>query len=108
MATEAEEEFSKSSVWMGLLEGPFAWIVNLQISYLLVPWACSTGCQFILHLVPPVSLLLAGSGGLSAWHNWRQTGGGWSDDSGGVISQSRFMEALGLLMSSLFSLIILA
>jgi hypothetical protein len=34
------------TLWVGLLLPPFAWFLNLQLSYMLVPWACVTERQW--------------------------------------------------------------
>jgi hypothetical protein len=55
-----------------------------------------------------LTLLLALSGGLVAWREWKRTGREWPSEELGAIPRSRFMVALGLLASALFSLVILA
>ena len=109
---DAERYFSQGmgllALWLGLLAAPLAWLVNLLLSYSLVLWACSTGRQYTLHLVTLAMLLLAAAGGVIAWRAWRQAGREWHNEAGGVLPRSRFMAALGVLLSSLFSLVILA
>ena len=109
---DAERYFSQGmgllALWLGLLAAPLAWLVNLLLSYSLVLWACSTGRQYTLHLVTLAMLLLAAVGGVIAWRAWRQAGREWHNEAGGVLPRSRFMAALGVLLSSLFSLVILA
>ena len=43
----AEQDVSQGmgplALWAGLLLPPIAWLLNLQISYILVPWACASG-----------------------------------------------------------------
>jgi hypothetical protein len=93
---------------MGFLLAPFAFLLNLQISYMLVPWACSSGQIFWLHIAAFGSLLLAALGALTAWRNWQKAGREWQSEGGNATARSRFMGIVGLLMSGLFSLIILA
>jgi hypothetical protein len=33
------------TLWVGLLLPPFAWFLNLRLSYMLGPWACVTERQ---------------------------------------------------------------
>jgi hypothetical protein len=112
MTELAEKEFNKAgcilSLWTGMLAAPFAFLLNLQISYMLVPWVCVTGQLFWLHLAGALTLLLALAGGFLAWRNWKKSGQEWRSHERSVESRSRFMAILGLMMSGLFSLIILA
>jgi len=91
-----------------LLVPPLAFLLNLQINYTLVPWACSTGHEFVLHLVSVGTLLVAASGGLVAWREWKRCGPGPPEGQGGRAPHFRFVSVIGILMSSLFALVILA
>jgi hypothetical protein len=95
-------------LWFGMLAPPLAFLLNLQLSYVLVPQACVMGQHLLLHLVPVGTVLLAVGGGVSAWYNWRRTGHTWSTEAAGVLPRSRFMAATGLLISGLFILAIVA
>ncbi len=112
VAPAVEQDFVRGwgllALWAGVLVPPLAWLSNLLVSYLLVPWACATGRQFVLHLVTLVAVLLALGGGLLAWHNWWRAGREWPGDGGGVLVRSRFMAVVGLLSSAVFGLVILA
>jgi hypothetical protein len=97
------------ALWTGILLPPLAWFLNQQLSYMLVLWTCSTGRQFVLHLVTVAMLLLAGAGGFIAWRNWQRTRHHWPDEAGAdTLPRSRFMAVAGLLSSGMFVLIILA
>jgi len=91
-------------LWFGILAGPLAFLLNLQLSYMLVQPVCVTAHHIILHLVPAGALLLTASGGVSAWRNWQQTGQVESSIAAGVLPRSRFMAGIGLLTSGLFIL----
>ena len=95
-------------LWFGILAGPLAFLLNLQLSYMLVQPVCVTAHHIILHLVPAGALLLAASGGVSAWWNWQRTGQAESSKSEGVLPRSRFMADVGLLTSGLFLVVIVA
>jgi hypothetical protein len=95
-------------LWFGILAGPLAFLINLQLSYMLVHPVCVTAHHIILHLVPAGALLLAASGGVSAWRNWQRTGQAESSQAGGVLPRSRFMAGVGLLTSGLFIIVIVA
>lgn len=112
MSGRPEKEFERAggifALWAGLLAAPLAFLLNLQISYMLVPWACSTGHTSWLHVASFGSLLLALLGAFIAWRNWQKSGRGWRSEGGGAVARSRFMAVVGLMNGGLFSLIILA
>ena len=112
MTVDTEQAFFQRQgivwLWFSILAPPLAFLLNLQLSYVLVSQACVTGRHLLLHLVPVGTLLLAVSGGVSAWYNWRRTGHAGSTEAAGVLPRSRFMAATGLLTSGLFILVIVA
>jgi hypothetical protein len=95
-------------LWFSILAGPLAFLLNLQLSYMLVQPVCVTAHSIVLHLVPVGALLLTVSGGVSAWRNWRRTRQAESSKAGGVLPRSRFMAGVGLLTSGLFIIVIVA
>jgi hypothetical protein len=95
-------------LWFGILAGPLAFLLNLQLSYMLVQPVCVTAQHLVLHLVPIGALLLTAGGGVSAWRSWRRTGQVESSKAGGVLPRSRFMAGVGLLTSGLFLFVIVA
>jgi hypothetical protein len=97
-----------AALWTGLLLPPAAFLLNLEVAYALVPVACSSGATLPVHLVHLGCLILALVGGVFAWRCWRATGSTWSGEEGGRLGRSRFMAGLGLLVSALFALVIVA
>jgi hypothetical protein len=112
VAPDAKRYFTQRrgllALWAGLLLPPFAWFLNLQLSYMLVLWACATGRQFILYVVTLAMLVLAISGGAIAWHTWQRVGRDSAGEAEGVVARSRFMAVGGWLSSVMFSLAIVA
>ena len=96
------------ALWTGILAGPVAWLLQFQIKYALVPWACASGHVFVLHLVTFGGLAIAAAGGFVAWREWQRSGREWPKTTGGPQMRSRFMAVLGLLISVLFFIVILA
>jgi hypothetical protein len=109
---ETEKDFRQAggifALWLGLLIAPFAFLVNLQISYTLVPFVCATGHVFWLHIAASGSLMLAALGLFISWRNWQKAGREWKSEAGSITARSRFLSVLGLLMSVLFCIAILA
>jgi hypothetical protein len=112
MAAETQQYFLQTrgilALGSGFFVGPFSFLLHLQLNYMLVSWACATGRSFVLHLVTLGTVLLTAGAAILAWRNWQETGREWPSDSGGVVSRSRFLAVLGLLLSVLFLLTIIA
>jgi hypothetical protein len=95
-------------LWIAVFMAPVAFFLHLQVNYALVPWACSTGNTFPIHIATFVAMALAGAGCFTTWRSWRHAGTIWPDDARGSLTRTRFMAALGFLMGILFLLVILA
>jgi hypothetical protein len=110
--SEAVKDFKQGagpwSLWAGLLAGPLATLTQLQANYALVLWACGAGRVWPLHLVASLALAVAVWAGLLSRRNLRRAGGGWDDEGAGVVPRSRFMAVVGLLMSVLAALVVVA
>jgi hypothetical protein len=56
MTVDTEQAFFQRQgigwLWFGLLAPPLAFLLNLQLSYILVRQACVSGHHSVLHLVP--------------------------------------------------------
>jgi cytochrome c biogenesis factor len=96
------------ALWAGLLLAPTAFLLNLELAYAVVPHACSSQNRLPVHLVHLVCLAIALVGGAFALRSWRYCGETWPGEEGGPVSRSRFMAGLGLLLSVLFALVIVA
>ncbi len=94
-----------SALLIGLLAGPVAWLVQLQVSYMLVPWACARGGQVVLHLVALAMLAVAAAGLGLAWRAARRVVGGGGAPGSEV---RRFVAGCGVGLSLLFLLVIVA
>ena len=103
-----KEGAAPAALWAGVLAGPLATLTQLQVNYALVLWACGAGREWALHLVALLALLVTVAGGLLSWRNWRRAGAGWKDDGAGVVPRSRFMAAVGVLISAFIALVVVA
>jgi hypothetical protein len=92
----------------GLLLAPAVWLTGFQLIYSLTPVACHhPEWSFVLHVIPPLTLLGTASSFWMAWSNWRAAGAEWPDESATVTSRDRFMAVLGMLFSAYLSLLVI-
>jgi hypothetical protein len=116
MATSADpNERARLTRWPGLLgltlgvvAGPIAMLVNEELIYVTNMWACGTGKQLAMHVVPLICLVITIGAGLLAWRDWVRVGRGVEDEAATVDSRSRFLALTGMAVSALSALIILA
>jgi hypothetical protein len=94
--------------WTGVLGAPLTWFASQQASYALVPWACHGGPLVAIHLVNLVALLLVALAGATAWRDWRRAGRDVSDELAPPAGRARFLGLIGLMLSALFGLAIVA
>lgn len=91
---------------VGAFLAPIAAAVNLQTTYMLVPFVCRAGSRILLHIVPMLALLVAGWGLFTAWRTWKMSGASWPDEQAGPLYRSRFGAMFGVLMSAASVLLI--
>lgn len=95
------------AAWWGLLGGPIAWVLHLQVAYALVPWVCLTKKHWVLHAVGIGFLLLTATAALAALGTWRKEGREWpSGMQEGKSATRRIMGAVGVMAAALFFMII--
>jgi hypothetical protein len=93
-------------LWAGVLVGPMAMLMQLQINYALVLWACANSQTWPLHLVSLFALLATLVAGFLAYRVWRRVT--TDEDTGGPLARGRFMAAIGVLTSLLMCAVIVA
>ena len=112
MGAEAAGEFKQGAgpgvLWACVLAGPLAALAQLQANYALVLWVCGSGQGWTLHAVSLAALLVCLGSGLLALRNWRRAGAIWEDGGAGVLPRSRFMSAVGMLVSAHSALVVIA
>ena len=95
-------------MWYALFGGPVAWFVGLGAAYFVVSPSCDAHDELPLHLISLITLLAALGAAAAAWVLWRGRGAHWPDDRGGRVDRTRFIAAMGGLISALFALVIMA
>jgi hypothetical protein len=94
--------------WFGMLAPPLAMLTNVSLGYALVSWSCAAHHRVILHAEIALLVLLSVAAGFVAHREWKRFGGGGeADDSGGPAARARFLGAMGIGSSILFTLILL-
>jgi hypothetical protein len=73
----------------------------------MVQLACRLGRNLPLHVASAVALLLVAAAGIIAWRSYPRSPRD-SSITHGVLERNRFMAVIGVLMSGLFVLVIIA
>ena len=107
-STELRDAAQIGALWAGLLLAPAAFLLNLELSYVMVRRSCLQGTPLPVHVVQGACLLAAVVGTLIAWRQWLAAGREWPGEAGGAVGRTRFLAGLGLTVSLLFVLVILA
>ncbi|HEX8076842.1 MAG TPA: hypothetical protein VF511_03425 [Chthoniobacterales bacterium] len=113
VGSESEKEGTQPrenlALWTGVLGSAVIWAIQLQTSYAMVPWACSSGHRWMLPVVSVFFLICAAVPGIIAWRIWTRTSASQTTEretAGG--GRRRFMAMLGMMDSAVFFLLILA
>jgi hypothetical protein len=85
---------------------PLAWLIDLEASYAIVPWACAHARRGVLFLIPAACLAVIAIGGSVCWSAWIALRRQSTLDGGAVADRSSFIALLGLLMHATFALLI--
>lgn len=108
----AVEHFRRPSglvaLWAGVMAGPTAWALSQQVAYLFATLNCTVARGLMLSPVMFAALLLAASGVVLSWRNWRLAGGGLVDEKGGAVARSRMLSVAGMLLGGYSLMVIIA
>ena len=104
--TELKANATIGELWAGVLVGPFAALTQLQVNYALVLWSCSHRSNWPLHLVSVLALLFTIVAGLLSFRIWQRVTA--NEDDAGPMARSRLMSGVGILISVLMALLIIA
>ena len=105
---ELPPERGLATQWVGLLLAPAAFFLHLQFAYAVVPWACRHRNDFWIHASGIASVVLAALGTFIAWQVWQREGGTDPGEGYGIAPRARFLGVVGLGVSAVITLILLA
>ena len=91
----------------GLLLPPLAWLLDLQVSYATVKWACAANAREVLLLFPVGSLAIVAIASWMSWSSWTRLRADAAPESARMEDRSYFLALAGLAMSAVFLLLIL-
>jgi hypothetical protein len=94
--------------WVGLFLAPATFFAHLQIGYVLVPWSCTRHNTVWIHVVNLLAVALAVVGTWAAWRVHVRAESGASNDGPGTVPRTRFLGVVGLGMSGMFVLLLVA
>ena len=106
--TEGTDPKQNFALWIGILGSAIVWAIQLQTSYAMVPWACSSGHRWMLPVVSAAFLIAAAVPGIMAWRLWRVSSQARTERETRYAGRLRFMAMLGMMDSAIFFLLILA
>jgi hypothetical protein len=96
-------------VWAGFIGAPFLWSMHLLLLYMMVPWFCATGRNWVGHLLTALFIAVGLWFTYLCWREWRHVGGGEpSSDEPPANGRTRFAAVVGMMSSALFTLVIAA
>jgi hypothetical protein len=87
---------------------PVVVLVNQAAIYAGDMWACGHEAHAALHVVPVLALVVVVGAMFASYVNWRASGGGVEDEHGGVAARTRFLALIGMAVSTLSALIVIA
>lgn len=90
----------------GIFMGPFAWLVDTQLNYALVPWICAHQVRLV-PLVAFAAALISLAGGFLSWRAFRLSPITPEPDSTGAGRPHRFTALMGIAIAALFTVIII-
>lgn len=115
--TTGDRERLRFTRWPGLLTltvgvvgGPILMLLNQLLIYVanMNQGACPANTPIALHLIPLLAVLLALATAFMARRDWDRVGRGTEDSEASIDSRSRFLALLGIGISALSALLILA
>lgn len=95
-------------IWWGMVVGFLAWGLNLGISYVLEQHSCSTRHHYVLHVTSLICILLAFSGCITSFSEFRRLPSDTTEEGGSSFDRAHFQALLGIAFSLSFILVVIA
>lgn len=95
-------------LWLGITAGPLAWGLQLGLSYSTSQHVCSTGHEYVFHVITAGAFVLSLAGLYFAHAAWRELPEHPDHESGDPIGRAKFMALCGQIFSIAFSIIVIA
>lgn len=96
------------ALWTGVLAGPVNWAMIFTAKFFLAPWICAFHWKPAAYVLSVLALALTAGAGLLAWSQWQQVGREYPGQGGGAVARSRAMAFGGVVLSSMFFLVLIA
>jgi hypothetical protein len=97
-----------TSLWLGVFAGPVGFAGAEFVNYTLAKWTCTHQTKLLLGGVTAAGLVLALGGLALAWRDLQRTPDDVPDDVSQPPGIARFMAQLGVILSTLSAVAILA
>jgi hypothetical protein len=95
-------------LWFPIIVPPLVVLAQQSANYALVAMECHNQQRLPVHIVTLVALLIALAGVAIAWGRWRSAGASAPEASGDQLSRTRFLAIVGVSVSALMALAIVA
>jgi hypothetical protein len=95
------------SQWVGVFLAPAAFAAHLQISYVLVRWACLRSADVWVHVVDLSAIALAALSTIVAWRVWTRAGRAHPGEMGGALPRTRLLGVLGVGFGGMITLVLI-
>ena len=106
--TERLQRGRSVALWAGVIGAPVVWGIGFETAYALSPYACGNGIHLSLHFISAVTFVMALIAAYLSWRDWHAAGGSPEETDGGTIPRIRFLGALGMFLSLVMAMLILA
>jgi hypothetical protein len=107
--TSMNQPAGLAALWFGLVGGPLIMFIHGAIGFTMIPWACGAGKQSALWLNTIISLVACGAAIYACYRKWLEAGAEWDPTQDyGPLPRGRFMAIVGMAVSGLSLLVILA
>jgi len=94
-----------ASAWSGLLGAPLAWFAMLFVAYALVPWACRSGHQSVLHVIVLLTAATIATCAVVSWQAWRRS---LAPPQAADVGRDRFLAWVAFSLAALLTLLAVA